>query len=102
MVKRYPHTATLRWFTEPTKNDADGVETEGQLVEHPDLKCRFESAGNSVYRSSGGDTALVYGYKVFLPVLDFEIPVTATIIKGVSEMSITRIDTNQKNTVLWL
>jgi len=102
MVKRYPHTATLKWFTDPTKNDISGIETEGQEVTKENLQCRFESAGNSVYRSTGGDTQLTYGYKVFLPVLDFTIPATAMIVKAGVEMSITRIDANQKNTILWL
>ncbi len=101
MVKRYPHSALIRWFPSPSKDDVTGIETDGQPVEHP-VQCRFEPAGNSVYKSIGGNTELVYGYKVFLPVLDYEIPPTAVIIKAGKEMDIARVDTNQKNTVLWL
>lgn len=102
MLKKYPHKATLKWFTDPTKDDISGIETEGQAVEHDDVACRFEPAGNSVYKSSGGHTELVYGYKVLLPLQSFEIPGTATIsYKGVA-MSIARVDPMQKNIVLWL
>ena len=101
MVKRYPHSATIRWVTEPSKNDVSGVHSEGQPTDKS-VDCRFEPAGKSVYKSSGGDTELVFGYKVFLPVLDFTIPSTAVIIKAGVEMAIARVDVNQKNTVLWL
>jgi hypothetical protein len=102
MLKRYPHKADLKWFTDPTKDDISGIETEGQAIVHEDVACRFEPAGNSTYRSSGGHTELVYGYKVLMPNQEFVIPPTATIsFKGV-DMSIARVDPMQKNTVLWL
>ena len=102
MLKRYPHKATLKWFSEPTKDDNSGIETEGQPIEHNDVACRFEPAGNSAYRSLGGDTQLVYGYKVLLPLQSFDIPGTATISHKGVEMSIARVDPMQKNIVLWL
>lgn len=102
MLKRYPHKADLKWFTDPTKDSNSGIETEGQAIVHEDVSCRFEPAGNSVYRSSGGNTELIYGYKVLLPNQKFDIPDTATISRNGVEMSIARVDPMQKNTVLWL
>ena len=102
MLERYPHKADLKWFTDPTKDDISGIETEGQPIEHEDIPCRFEPAGNSVYKSMGGDTQLVYGYKVLLPPQSFDIPGSATISRNGVEMSIARVDPMQKNIVLWL
>lgn len=102
MLKRYPHKATLKWNTEPTKDGISGIVTEGQAIEHEDIPCRFEPAGNSVYSSSGGNTELIYGYKVLLPNQLFVIPDTATISRNGVDMSIARVDPMQKNTVLWL
>ena len=101
MVVKYPHNAVIKWFTEPVKDEVTGIETEGQPVEMP-VSCRFESAGNSQYSSPGGDTKLVYGYKVFMPVQTFEIPSKAVISKDGVDMDIARADVHQKNTVLWL
>ena len=101
MLQKYPHKATLKWFSDPTKDDVSGIKTEGLPVEH-EVNCRFEPVGNSVYKSSGGNTELIYGYKVLLPKQSFEIPDTATITRGKAIMSIARVDPMQKNIVLWL
>jgi hypothetical protein len=102
MLVRYPHKATLKWFEEPAKNANSGIKTEGLPIVHEDVPCRFEPAGNSVYKSSGGNTELIYGYKVILPKQSFDIPDTATISRNGAEMSIARVDSMQKNIVLWL
>jgi hypothetical protein len=102
MLKRYPHKADLKWFTDTTKNEVSGIVTEGQAIVHKDIACRFEPAGNSVYKSMGGDTALIYGYKVIMPNQEFIIPDTATISRNGVDMSIARVDPMQKNIVLWL
>lgn len=101
MLKKHPHTATLRWRPAPTTDPATGLKTESPAVEQP-VECRFSPAGDSEFSAADGNAKLKYGYKVYLDPLDFEIPENAVIEWNGEEMSITRVDPLQMGTVLWL
>lgn len=101
MTRRYPHRATITWFGESIKDEATGIFQSAELIEKP-VKCRFEAAGSSQYSNPNGDALLKYGYKVWLPNLDFEIPKQADIVRDGVSMSITRVEPYQNHVVLWL
>ena len=100
MLKRYPHTATIRYYGEPVKDD-NGIYTESTATDK-EVTCRFEPAGDSVYNAQGGITELAFGFKVYLPLQSFTIPSKATIIKDSVEMPISRVDVYQRHIVLWV
>ena len=101
MLVKHPHTATISWYSEPTKDSDTGIYSEGVVVTH-EVTCRFEPAGDSAYNSNDGMSLLTYGYKVYLSKLDFTIPRKATITKDSIKMDISRVDVYQRHVVLWL
>jgi hypothetical protein len=100
MLKKHPHTATIKWYSDPVVDEFTGTYTEGDIEEET-VKCRVVPT-NEIYTANGGITKFTYGYTVYLPKLDFVIPPKANFIYNGVEMDISRVDVFQRNVVIWL